>query len=80
MKRKVYLARAEDGEYALCPNTPIFDDGTIWLYQNKGAIIVSLCPKLTKKWFGLKKHLRKRTCVKGTFNVSFVPDKKGKGQ
>ena len=72
MRKKAYLARDEDGGYNLHRIEPCYKSqyGT-WV---GGFIIGDLCPELVKRWFGLKKHLRKKTCIRGTFSVSFTPD------
>ena len=42
------------------------------------VITNDLCPVLVKKWFGLKRHLRRNTHIEGYFNVSFTPIKERK--
>ena len=77
MRMKAYLARNDDGSYDLHRIEPHYkNDYDIWVGD---TIIDGLCPKLVKQWFGLKKHLRKKTCIRGTFSVSFTPDKKKGG-
>ena len=75
MRKKVWLARDNDGDYALCLNKPI-DFGFIYYSHPHRAIIKGLCPEDTKKWLRLEKQLRKGSCVQGYFNVSFKPIKR----
>ena len=77
MKGKIYLTRDCLG-YDLYTSKPVFT-GMRWVEGDEPMsylIASSLCPKLVKSWLGLEKHLRKGTCIRGTFNVSFTPDKK----
>lgn len=78
MKKKVWLTKDHYG-YDLYKTRPIFNDGyKTWstgsTVNQSNLIIGSLCPELVEQWFGLKKHLRRETCIRGTFSVSFTPD------
>ncbi len=84
MKKKVYLSRDSLG-YDLYKIHPKFMpdewDCEHWDTLNKSDIILSvLCVRKVKQWFGLKKHLKMNTCISGTLNVSFTPDKPKKGK
>ncbi len=69
MKRKVVLYRYDDGSnyqiYYGKTNQPLFNSQ-------------ALCPKLTKKWLGLKRHLVGMEKVGGYLEVKFTPTKKRK--
>ena len=81
MKKKVYLARNGDGLYDLFIEKPHLEHNHWYVDKPlQGQLAVNLCDVLAKQWFGLKRHLRKKTCIRGTFSVSFTPDKKKGGQ
>lgn len=81
MRKKIYLARHDNGNYGLYKIKPtLYNKNYYSTIEEKDTIIVSLCEILVKQWFGLKHHLRRNTCICGTFSVSFTPDKLKKGK
>ena len=75
MRKKIWLARNYGGNYTLFKTKPFLLCNSYWCVEKqKNEVIASLCPHLVKQWFGLKKHLRRKTYIRGTFSVSFTPD------
>ena len=72
MKNEFYLCRNgyADGLYNLyfvnLKDIPEYDNcSETWdTFNDKTIFIICLCPKLTKKWLGLEKHLRRGTMIK----------------
>ena len=85
MRKKVWLARTCSGDYNIFSNSPeLIKKADNWFgghitYWEGKSIVSGLCPDLVKFWFGLKRHLKRKTCIQGTFSVSFTPDKKKGG-
>ena len=77
MRKKVWLARQDDGGYSIFIGSKPFSSDTFW-YNARDAVIRNLCKDLVEQWFGLKKHIRSGTCIEGYFNVSFKPIRRKK--
>ncbi len=80
MRKKVWLIRDSDGDYAICMNKPSnYDVDFLYYTLRPYALVKNLCKDMVKKWFGLKRQLKRSTCIQGYFDVSFTPIKrKGK--
>lgn len=63
MKEKITLTRRWTGEYVISKGNNIF--------------MYDLCPRLTKKWLGLKRQLKDES-IEGYLEVKFTPIKKKK--
>jgi len=61
MKQKMWLCRDSDGGYHMFPikDEPWWNNGWEFWSCINAAFLTYLCPRITKKWLGLKKHLPK---------------------
>ena len=81
MKAKVWLSREEDGEYTMSFKKPVVEEDDFWgtHWYCKDTFLKNLCPSLTKKYLGLKRHLRKdKELAYGELEIKFKELKKPK--
>ncbi len=78
MRKKIWLLREAGGLYTICEKKPSLDGGYLLYSTGPRAIVKGLCSIEIKKWFGLRRQLKRNTCIQGYFNVSFTPIKKKK--
>lgn len=78
LRKKTWLCRQADGDYAVCkykPKKNTYD--MLCRASYPFALVRNLCSRIAEKWFGLKKPLEKNTCVKVYFNIEVSGKKEG---
>lgn len=78
MKKRVLLTRDNHcGYYHITTKKPVLcTDKTVNLIETpeEDIVITSLCDKMVKQWFGLKRNIRRGTSIWGTLEVKFKPE------
>lgn len=67
----MWLCKEANDTYAICKYKPKLPD-ILTRTSYPFALVRSLCPKLAKEWFRLKKPLERNTCVKVYYDIEVL--------